>query len=112
MAPGRGHRASLGPTPESLTTLGTVTLRLAFLLAIWGTAASIIAERHRDETLLVSAERTPGALAVALGAALFAFYAGVIRQDFDLAIVATYATRAMPVPWSLGAVARSPVGVV
>ena len=93
-----------------MTTLGRVALLLVFALAVYATAAGVLAARRRDRRLMRSVRN---AFAAALAATLVAVAAleyGLVTHDFSLAVVADHTSRRLPVGYTLSSLWASEEG--
>src|SRR6185436_5249362 len=93
-----------------MTVAGTVSLWVALLLALWGVVTGAIAEERHDAALRRSALRVPLALVGLLSVVILALATAVVRQDFNVVVIAAGTTRALPVPYGLGTIAASLAG--
>ena len=86
-----------------MTVLGQLALWLALLLGVWGTVVGWLAGQRGDPILIRSARRTTYALAGLLSVAALGLAVALLKNDFNVAYVASYSSRNLPVAYKLSA---------
>ncbi len=86
-----------------MTVLGELSLWLAFLLALWGTAVGILGGRSGNPELIASARRTPYALLIVLIMASVSLLVALLNHDFNVLYVYSYTSRNLPTAYLISA---------
>jgi cytochrome c-type biogenesis protein CcmF len=86
-----------------MTVLGQLALWLALLLGVWGTAVGWLGGERGDPVLIRSARRTTYALAGLLSVAALGLCVALLKNDFNVAYVASYSSRNLPLAYKLSA---------
>jgi cytochrome c-type biogenesis protein CcmF len=86
-----------------MTILGQLALWLTLLLGVWGTVVGYLGGRRGDPALIRSAQRATYAMAGLLVVAGFALAVALLKDDFNVAYVASYSSRNLPVAYKLSA---------
>ncbi len=86
-----------------MTVLGQLALWLALLLATWGTVVGVLGGRTRRPELVRSARRATYALFGVLAVASAGLLTALLRHDFNVAYVASYTSRNLPVVYTVAA---------
>jgi cytochrome c-type biogenesis protein CcmF len=86
-----------------MTVLGQLALWLTLLLAAWGTVVGWLGGQRGDPVLIRSARRTTYALAGLLSVAGLGLAVALLKDDFNVAYVASYSSRNLPIAYKLSA---------
>jgi cytochrome c-type biogenesis protein CcmF len=86
-----------------MTVLGQLALWLALLLGAWGAIVGWVGGQRGDAVLIASARRTTFALAGLLTVAVASLLVALLRNDFNVAYVASYSSRNLPLPYKVSA---------
>ncbi len=86
-----------------MTVLGQLALWLALLLGVWGAVVGYLGGRRGDLALIQSARRTTYVLAGILTVAAVALLTALVKNDFNVAYVASYSSRNLPLAYKLSA---------
>ena len=86
-----------------MTILGQLALWLALLLSVWGVVVGLLGGQRGDPALIQSARRTTYALAGLLTVASLALCVALLKNDFNVAYVASYSSRNLPAAYKLSA---------
>jgi cytochrome c-type biogenesis protein CcmF len=86
-----------------MTVLGQLALWLTLLLAVWGTVVGWLGGQRGDPVLIRSARRTTYALAGLLSVAGLGLAVALLKDDFNVAYVASYSSRNLPIAYKLSA---------
>lgn len=86
-----------------MTVLGQLSLWLALLIAGWGSAVGFIAGRTERPELVESARRAVYGLAAVIAVASLSLIVALINRDFNVAYVASYTSRDLPIVYTLSA---------
>jgi cytochrome c-type biogenesis protein CcmF len=86
-----------------MTILGQLALWLSLLLCVWGAVVGYLGGQRGDPALIQSARRTTYALAGLLVVASLALCVALLKNDFNVAYVASYSSRNLPVAYKLSA---------
>jgi len=86
-----------------MTILGQLALWLALLLSVWGAVVGFLGGQRGDPGLIQSARRTTFALAGLLTVASLALVVALLKNDFNVAYVASYSSRNLPTAYKLSA---------
>lgn len=86
-----------------MTILGQLALWLALLLGAWGTIVGILGGRRGDPALIASARRTTYVLAGVISVAAISLVTALLKSDFNVAYVASYTSRNLPIAYKLSA---------
>ena len=73
-----------------MSELGRLAIVLGFIVAIWGSAASILGGFRRDRALVVSGTHAAYAFSALVGLAVFALLQLLLARDFNVEYVASY----------------------
>jgi len=86
-----------------MTVLGQLALWLALLLGVWGAVVGWLGGERGDPVLIRSARRTTYALAGLLSVAALGLMVALLKNDFNVAYVASYSSRNLPAAYKLSA---------
>jgi cytochrome c-type biogenesis protein CcmF len=86
-----------------MTILGQLALWLALLLSAWATIVGFVGGAKQRPDLVRSARRATYALAGVLVVASFALIVALVKHDFNVAYVASYTSRNLPLVYTLSA---------
>jgi cytochrome c-type biogenesis protein CcmF len=86
-----------------MTILGQLALWLSLLLCVWGAVVGYLGGQRGDPALIQSARRTTYALAGLLTVASLALCVALLKNDFNVAYVASYSSRNLPTAYKLSA---------
>ncbi len=86
-----------------MTLLGQLALWLALLLAVWGSVVGFLGGFTRRPELIASAKRTTYALCGVLVVASAGLITALVKHDFNVAYVASYTSRDLPLIYTLAA---------
>jgi cytochrome c-type biogenesis protein CcmF len=86
-----------------MTILGQLALWLALLLSAWATIVGFVGGAKQRPELIRSARRATYALAGVLVVASFALIVALVKHDFNVAYVASYTSRNLPLVYTLSA---------
>jgi cytochrome c-type biogenesis protein CcmF len=86
-----------------MTILGQLALWLALLLGVWGAVVGIVGGRRGDPVLIRSARRTVYALSAVIAVAALSLVVALLKDDFNVAYVASYSSRNLPLAYKLSA---------
>jgi cytochrome c-type biogenesis protein CcmF len=86
-----------------VTILGQIALWLAWLVAFWGMATGILGGIRRRPELIESARRATYALLGLLSVAAASLLVALVRHDFNVAYVAEYTSRNLPLVYTVSA---------
>ncbi|HEX9690930.1 MAG TPA: heme lyase CcmF/NrfE family subunit [Gemmatimonadales bacterium] len=86
-----------------MTVLGQLALWIALLLAVWGTLVGFVGGLQRRPELVVSARRSVYAQAGVLAVASVSLLTALINHDFNIAYVASYTSRDLPLIYTVSA---------
>ena len=86
-----------------MTILGQLALWLSLLLCVWGAVVGFLGGQRGDPALIQSARRTTYALAGLLTVASLALCVALLKNDFNVAYVASYSSRNLPTAYKLSA---------
>ena len=84
----------------SVAEVGAGALRVAFVVVLWGLAASAYAAKHRQISFLASARRAAAIVFALLLVAVLAMVAALLNHDFTIAYVANNNARETPAFYS------------
>jgi cytochrome c-type biogenesis protein CcmF len=87
-----------------MTILGQLALWLALLLGVWGAVVGIVGGRRGDPVLIRSARRAVYALTGVIAVAALALVVALLKDDFNVAYVASYSSRNLPLAYKLSAI--------
>lgn len=86
-----------------MTILGQLALWLALLLGVWGTATGFLGGRTGRPELIRSSERAVYALFGVIAVASLSLLVALLKRDFNVAYVASYTSRDLPLVYTLSA---------
>jgi cytochrome c-type biogenesis protein CcmF len=86
-----------------MTILGQLALWLALLLSAWATVVGFVGGAQQRPELIRSARRATYALSGVLVVASFALIVALVKHDFNVAYVASYTSRNLPLVYTLSA---------
>jgi cytochrome c-type biogenesis protein CcmF len=86
-----------------MTILGQLALWLALLLSAWATVVGFVGGAQQRPELIRSARRATYALCGVLVVASFALIVALVKHDFNVAYVASYTSRNLPLVYTLSA---------
>lgn len=86
-----------------MTILGQLALWLALLLSAWATIVGLVGGAQQRPELIRSARRATYALAGVLVVASIALIVALVNHDFNVAYVASYTSRNLPLVYTLSA---------
>jgi cytochrome c-type biogenesis protein CcmF len=86
-----------------MTVLGQLALWLALLLGVWGAVVGWMGGQRGDPVLIRSARRTTFALAGLMSVAALGLVVALLKNDFNVAYVASYSSRNLPTAYKLSA---------
>ncbi|KPK02365.1 MAG: hypothetical protein AMS20_12180 [Gemmatimonas sp. SG8_28] len=86
-----------------MTILGQLALWLALLLSAWATIVGFVGGAGQRPELIRSAQRATYALAGVLVVASLALVVALVKHDFNVAYVASYTSRNLPLIYTLSA---------
>lgn len=86
-----------------MTFLGQLALWLALLLAGWGSVVGFVGGATKRPELITSARRTTYALLGVLVVASVSLLTALVKHDFNVAYVASYTSRDLPILYTLAA---------
>jgi len=86
-----------------MTFLGQLALWVALLLAIWGSVVGFVGGAKQRPELILSSKRTTYALFGVLLVASLSLLTALVKHDFNVAYVASYTNRDLPMVYVLAA---------
>jgi len=86
-----------------MTVLGQLALWIALLLGLWGAVVGWLGGERGDPVLIRSARRTTYALAGLMSVAAVGLIVALLKNDFNVAYVASYSSRNLPTAYKLSA---------
>jgi cytochrome c-type biogenesis protein CcmF len=86
-----------------MTVLGQLSLWLALLIAVWGSAVGFLAGRTERPELVDSARRAVYGLAGVIAIASVSLMVALLNRDFNVAYVASYTSRDLPLIYTISA---------
>ena len=86
-----------------MSEIGSISLRLALLVAVAGVAAGVFAGAKRRDDWTRVAERSVGVVFALVTCAIAMLFAAFATNDYQLSYVASHAARSMPLQYRLAA---------
>lgn len=86
-----------------MSELGRLAIVLGFIVAIWGSAASIMGGLRRDRALVASGTHAAYAFSALVGLAVFALLQLLLARDFNVEYVASYSSTTLPTWYTIAA---------
>ncbi|MDG2308339.1 MAG: heme lyase CcmF/NrfE family subunit [Candidatus Binatia bacterium] len=86
-----------------MSEIGRLAIVLGFIVAIWGTAASILGGLRRDQKLIASGTHAAYAFSALTGIAVIALLQLLLTRDFNVEYVASYSSSTLPLWYTIAA---------
>ncbi|HKF28858.1 MAG TPA: cytochrome c biogenesis protein CcsA, partial [Candidatus Binataceae bacterium] len=86
-----------------MSQLGSLSLLLALLLAVYSIAANLYGARQQRADFLASARHALWATCALVTLAVIALWSGLLSSDFSLEYVAAYSSTTLPTPYKFAA---------
>ncbi len=86
-----------------MSEIGRLAIVLGFIVAIWGSAASILGGLRRDKALVASGTHAAYAFSALTGIAVLALLQLLLTRDFNVEYVASYSSSTLPLWYTIAA---------
>ena len=86
-----------------MSEIGRLAVVLGFIVAIWGTAASLLGGVRRDKSLIASGTHAAYAFSALTGIAVLALLQLLLARDFNVEYVASYSSSTLPLWYTIAA---------
>lgn len=86
-----------------MSEIGRLAIVLGFIVAIWGSAASILGALRRDKRLVASGTHAAYAFSALTGIAVLALLQLLLARDFNVEYVASYSSSTLPLWYTIAA---------
>ncbi len=86
-----------------MSEIGRLAIVLGFIVALWGTAASILGGLRRDKSLVASGTHAAYAFSALTGIAVLALLQLLLTRDFNVEYVASYSSSTLPFWYTVAA---------
>lgn len=86
-----------------MSEIGRLAIVLGFIVALWGTAASILGALRRDKALIASGTHAAYAFSALTGIAVLALLQLLLARDFNVEYVASYSSSTLPLWYTIAA---------